>query len=185
MKLDRLGVRLSGRGGQGVITAGVVLSEAAMLDGLNAVQTQSYGPEARLGASRAEVILSAQPIAYPQVDAPDVLLCLSEDAFLKFYPQIGPDTVVVVDTSNVAGADGADDPRVVRLPLTETAVAATARKVTANVVALGATNALLGIVAPESLREAVLRRVPPQHRALNARALAAGVALAARSSQRA
>jgi len=176
MNLERLGIRLSGRGGQGVITAGVVLSEAAMLDGLNVVQTQSYGPEARLGASRAEVILSQRKVAYPQVDVPDVLLCMSEEAYAKFIGQIGPETAVLVDATFVPAPDEGD-PRVRFLPLTATAVEVTDRKVTANVVALGALNALLGLVTPESLRAAVTNRVPAKHRELNARALEAGVAL--------
>ncbi len=169
---DPVQIRLSGAGGQGLITAGVILAEAALLDGKNVVQTQSYGPEARLGASKSEVIISAKKIAYPQVTKPDLLLCLSQDAFEKYFPQTNSDTVVILDSSNIeceAPAGGF----VYKFPITETAVKV-GSKVAANVVALGVMNALVGLVSAKSLREAVLKRVPERFRALNERALEAG-----------
>jgi len=179
MRKDPLEIRLSGSGGQGLITAGVILAEAALLDGLNVVQTQSYGPEARLGASRSEVIISKGKIAYPQVTKPDVLLCLSQDAFEKYLPQINSDTVVIVDSTNIECEALSKEVEIHPLPITETA-AQVGSKVVANVVALGAMNALLELVSPESLREAVIKRVPQRFRKLNEKALSAGEALISR-----
>jgi len=176
LKKDPLQVRLSGSGGQGLITAGVILAEAALLDGMNVVQTQSYGPEARLGASRSEVIISRRRIAYPQVTQPDVLLCLSQDAFEKYLPQINSDTVVIIDSTNVDPKSLPEGIAIHPLPITETADQV-GSKVVANVVALGAMNALLGLVSRASLKEAVVKRVPQRFRELNEKALAAGEAL--------
>jgi 2-oxoglutarate ferredoxin oxidoreductase subunit gamma len=175
---DPLGIRLSGAGGQGMVTAGVILAEAALLDGKNVVQTQSYGPEARLGASRSEVILSTRKIAYPQVTKPDVLLCMSQDAFRKFITKVNSDAVVLLDATNIelGERDLPEGPDVYALPITATA-ATLGSKLVANVVALGAMNALLGIVSPENLRKAVARRVPERFRELNERALKAGIEL--------
>ncbi len=176
---DPVQIRLSGAGGQGLITAGVILAEAAVLDGKNVVQTQSYGPEARLGASKAELIISTKKIAYPQVTKPDILLCLSQDAFEKYRSQTNSDTLMILDSSHVDC--GAHLGELVRaFPITETAVRVGSR-VVANVVALGVMNALVGLVSPESLREAVSKRVPERFRALNEQALEAGEQLAERA----
>jgi len=174
---DPIEIRLSGSGGQGLVLAGVILAEAASLDGMNVVQTQSYGPEARLGASRSEVIISKGKIAYPQVSRPDVLLCLSQDACDRYLPQVGPDTVVILDSTQAKPKDPPEGAKIYELPITETAKEV-GSKLVANVVALGAMNALLGLVSPGSLREAVVRRVPARFREINERALAAGEGLA-------
>ncbi|NIT78172.1 MAG: 2-oxoacid:ferredoxin oxidoreductase subunit gamma, partial [Thermoplasmata archaeon] len=98
MPEDPYRLRLSGSGGQGLILAGIIVAEAAVLDGKNVVQTQSYGPEARLGASRSEVIISQRRIAGLEVIEPDLLLCLSQDSFDKYSPQVRGETVVVIDS---------------------------------------------------------------------------------------
>lgn len=169
---DPIQVRLSGAGGQGLITAGVILAEAAMLDGKNVVQTQTYGPEARLGSSRAEVIISSGRIAYPQVTTPDVLVCLSTEAAQKYLRHVGPETVVILDSTGVNPAVSGGG-RIHRLPITETAVGAGSR-VVANTVALCAMNELAGVVSRESLRRAIVARVPERFRALNEKAIDAG-----------
>lgn len=173
---DPVQIRLSGAGGQGLITAGVILAEAAMLDGRNVVQTQTYGPEARLGSSRAEVIISRGTIAYPEVTVPDVLICLSEEAAGKFASKAAKETLVILDSTNV-GEDVLSAGRVVRLAITQTAERVGSR-VVANAVALGALNALTGVVSRESLARAIRARVPARFAELNERALEAGEALA-------
>ena len=86
-----------------MILAGVILAEAAVVyDGLNAVQTQSYGPEARGGASRSEVVIAKGEIEYPKVMVPDVLLCMSQEACDKFYSRVKEDGCIIVDSSNVS-----------------------------------------------------------------------------------
>lgn len=172
---DPLQIRLSGAGGQGLITAGVILAEAALRDGKEVVQTQMYGPSARLGASRSEVLISETSIAYPEVTSLDLLLCMSQKAFDKYAPPTSADTRIVVDTSSV-GVDWSEfenPDRIEGLPLTEVA-REVGKKIVANVVALGALNASEEIVEPESLLAAVRQRVPEQFLALNEEALAAG-----------
>ncbi|MBS0198055.1 MAG: 2-oxoacid:acceptor oxidoreductase family protein [Planctomycetes bacterium] len=172
---DPVQVRFSGAGGQGLITAGVILAEAAMLEGKNVVQTQTYGPEARLGSSKAEVIISAGQIAYPEVTVPDVLLCMSMEAAKKYLPKVRPDTTVIIDSTNI-GPEVTCGGHVHRLPLTQAAVD-TGSKVVANTVALAAINRIAGLVSTQSLKNAVLARVPAKFRDLNERAIAAGEAL--------
>ncbi len=174
-------VRFGGSGGQGLITAGVILAEAAMIDGRNVVQTQTYGPEARLGSSKAEVIVSSSVIAYPEVTVPDVLMCLSAEAARKYLKQVRPDTVVILDSTNVP-ADVTGQGRVIRLPITDAAIQA-GSKVVANVVALCALNTIVHVVSPEALTQAITARVPSRFRELNLKAIKAGEDLAATVAQ--
>lgn len=176
---DPIQVRFSGSGGQGLITAGIILAEAAMLEGKNVVQTQTYGPEARLGSSRAEVIISANQIAYPEATRPDVVLCMSTEAARKYGAKVAPETLVILDSTCV-GEDVVCGGRVVRLPITEAAVN-TGNKVVANAVALGAFNTLAPVVQMKTLEQAVSARVPAKFVALNRKALEAGIALAERA----
>ena len=115
---DVVEVRLAGRGGQGVMLAGVLLAEAAMRAGWNVVQTQSYGPEARLGTAKCDLVLSRHEIAYPQVRLPDFLLCLSREAYLKYGQDLAPGGVHVVDARALEEGESAD---VVAVAITETA----------------------------------------------------------------
>jgi 2-oxoglutarate ferredoxin oxidoreductase subunit gamma len=174
---DPIQIRFSGAGGQGLITAGVILAEAAMMDGRNVVQTQTYGPEARLGSSRAEVIISKGTIAYPEVTLPDVLLCMSAEAAKKYGGKCTPDTVVIFDSTNI-GPEFTSPGRVFRLPITETAIKV-GTKVVANSVALCVLNTLVPVVPRETLAAAIAARVPSKFRELNQRAGEAGEQLAA------
>lgn len=175
--LDPVQIRFSGSGGQGLITAGVILAEAAMLDGKNVVQTQTYGPEARLGSSKAEVIVSRGTIAYPEVTIPDVLLCMSTEAATRYGNRVAPNTVVIYDSTNIDASIPAGG-NVVRLPITGAAVEL-GSKVVANAVALAVLNTLLPIVSRDSLIAAISARVPAKFRDLNLRAAEAGERLAA------
>lgn len=170
---DPVQVRFSGSGGQGMITAGVILAEAAMLDGLRVVQTQTYGPEARLGSSRAEVIISHSSIAYPEVTIPDVLVCLSAEAARKYCKLTRPETIVIFDSTHI-GEDVVGAAQIFRLPITASAVAA-GSKVVANTVALCAMNTIAKVVSPDALARAIAARVPARFRDLNERAGRAGV----------
>lgn len=177
---DSLQIRLSGAGGQGLITAGVILAEAALRDGKEVVQTQMYGPSARLGASRSEVIISDHEIAYPEVTDLDLLLCMSQEALEKYVPKTNADTRIFVDTTRVQfDAAGYENPERIReVPITE-AAQQLGNQVVANVVALGVLNASEQIVAPENLKAAVQRRVPDRFQALNEEALEKGQEMAA------
>lgn len=175
---DRYEIRLAGEGGQGMILAGVILAEAASVhDGLNAVQTQSYGPEARGGASRSEVILAQGEIDYPKVMSADLLLCMSQEACDKFYDEVQEDGCILVDSSNVSRVPSH---RAIAVPISQVAEEATGRRITASIVALGLLCGLTGVVSRQALEQVVSERVPAGTEETNLKALAAGYAEAER-----
>jgi 2-oxoglutarate ferredoxin oxidoreductase subunit gamma len=170
-------IRLSGSGGQGMLLAGIILSEAAILEEKNAVQTQSYGPEARGGASKSEVIISDEEIAYPKVTLPDVMLALTQEAYDKYAVDMNDNGTLVIDDS--IKLSGNDKCKVVSAPIIESAREDLGRVIVANIVALGALVKVSGIVSQQSLETAVLKRVPKGTEELNKKALQTGFTLVA------
>ena len=168
---------LTGTGGQGLILAGIILAEAAVLDGKQAIQTQSYGPEARGGASRAEVLISDQPIDYPKVLKADTLLAMSQEAFNKFADHIGAEGSLVVDSTFVRELKETKA-KLIALPITRAAKEQLGRDMFANIIALGAIVGLTGTVSRESLVAAVLARVPKGTEDKNRQAIDIGFKLA-------
>lgn len=174
----RVEIRLAGEGGQGMILAGIILAEAAAVyDSLNAVQTQSYGPEARGGASKAEVVISSEEIDYPEVITADVLVALSQEACDKYASNLKKDGLLIVDRDKVGRIPVTS---AIAAPITELAAAATGRTITANVVALGLLVGLTGVVSREAIEKAVAGRAPKGTEAMNLAALSAGFAEAER-----
>lgn len=171
----RMELRLSGSGGQGLITAGIILAEAAMRDGLEAVQTQSYGPEARGGAAKGEVILSDREVDYPKVTSPDIVLAMTPIACDKYGCNIKPGARLVVDEDLVPNAP--DAKHVFKFPITKVAKDVTGKTLSANIVALGVINELFKLVSPEKLEEAVRMRVPKASVVDNIKALNEGIRL--------
>jgi len=165
--------RFSGTGGQGLITAGIILAEAAILDGKEAIQSQSYGPEARGGSSKAEAIISDDKIYFGRVTCPDVLLAMSQEAANKYTKDCGENSVVITDSLFVKEVPGTYKERI-DLPITHTAIATCGKSLFANIVALGAVNALTHCVSEEALEKAVLNRVPKGTEEANKKALLAG-----------
>lgn len=172
MPIDRWEACLAGSGGQGIISAGIILAEAAVLAGLNAVQTQSYGPESRGGASRAEVVLSDGEIDYAKTTRPDVLLAMTADACAKYAAKTKADGLLIVDDQVEVVPTGPY--RIIRAPITRIATADLGRAIVANIVALGVLAALTEIVPIGALEEAVLARVPKGTEELNRTALRRG-----------
>jgi 2-oxoglutarate ferredoxin oxidoreductase subunit gamma len=171
----RYEIRLAGSGGQGLILAGIILAEAAgVYDGKFVCQTQSYGPEARGGASKAEVVISDAEIDYPKAIQPDVLLALNQKSLEAFSSDLKPGGLLLVDADLVREFPAS---RVLALPFTRIA-RELGRSMAANIVALGALAQLTGAVSLQSLETAVLARVPKGTEDLNRQALAAGVAAA-------
>jgi 2-oxoglutarate ferredoxin oxidoreductase subunit gamma len=111
-----LKVRLAGTGGQGIIKASIILATAVVLDGRRVVQSQSYGPEARGGSCKADVIVSDEDILYPRIDRPNVLLCLSEAAYAKYLPGIADDAVVILNESLSSATNSGS--RAYKVPIT-------------------------------------------------------------------
>lgn len=172
---EKMSIRLSGSGGQGLILAGIILAEAAILDQKNAIQSQSYGPEARGGASKAEVIISNDQIKYPKIITPDLLLSISPESCEKYGKDIKDNGVLIVDSS--IKLDDDCNFEVISIPIIETAIEKIGRSMVSNIVALGAIQELTKVVTIESLEEAVFKRVPPSTRSLNRSALAEGAKL--------
>jgi len=173
MKNDRYEIRLSGSGGQGIILAALVLAEAAgVYDGKHVCQTQSYGPEARGGASKAEVVISQEAIDYPKAMKPHVLLAMNQESCDKFFMDLNPHGLLVVDATLVHHVPTS---RAVALPFTEIAREKLGTEIVANMVALGAVGYLTQVVSLKSLESALLERVPKGTQKINKEALRAGI----------
>jgi 2-oxoglutarate ferredoxin oxidoreductase subunit gamma len=173
---DYLEVRIGGSGGQGVVLMGIILATAANYDGRSVVQTESYGPEARGGYSRSDVIIANDPIDYPKLVRADLLVALSQEAANAYVEGLAKDGVFIYDTNNVttpphfAGTT-------IGVPFTLLAKEETGRVQTTNVLALGAVVGITGIVSVESIHQAVSEEVPSGTQELNGRALARGLAV--------
>ena len=172
----RIEIRLAGEGGQGMILAGIILAEAAAIyDNKNATQTQNYGPEARGGASQAEVIISSGEVDYPKVISADVLVAMSQEACDKYYARLRKDGLLIVDEDKVGRVPTT---HAVKVPITRLATQATGKTLAANAVALGLLVGLTQVVTREAIEKAVSARAPKGTEEMNRAALAAGFAAA-------
>jgi len=173
--IDRYEVRLSGSGGQGLILAGKILAEAAVIfDGHNAVQTQSYGPEARGGASKAEVVISEGEIDYPKAIKLDLMLALTQASCSKYISDLKDDGILIVDSGTVKDIpDGKY--KVYAAPISKIAIEEIGKAVVTNIVALGILTKISGVVSEEAMRKAILRRVPKGTEELNMKAFDVGL----------
>ena len=178
----RTEVRLAGEGGQGMILAGIILAEAAAIySGKNAVQTQSYGPEARGGASKSEVVIADGEIDHPEVLNADVVVTLSQEAFKKFASTVRPDGLLIVDEEKV---DSSSTLQAIRIPITKLAFETTGRVITANTVSLGVLVGLTGVVSRQAIEKAVTARAPRGTEEMNHKALEAWFNAAAKVKAR-
>jgi len=176
----RCEIRFSGSGGQGLILAGVIFAEAAAIyDGKNAAQSQSYGPEARGGASKSEVIISDEAIDFPKATAIDLMLALTQEACTKYYKDIKDGGILLVDEDFVREIPEGGF-KVIRLPIIRTASEVIGKAFVANIAAIGAIAALTGQISRDAAEKAVLSRVPKATVDLNRKALAAGYELVER-----
>jgi len=175
--IDRFEIRLSGAGGQGIVLASIILAEAAgIFAGYNVSQTQSYGPEARGGRCKAEVVISSRPIDYPKAVQLDMMLAMNQASCDAYCFDFKPNGLLLVDSGLV---DQVPTSRVVALPFTGIAREAAGRDMVANIVALGALGHFCPLLAPENLEAALVARVPPPTKEINSKALQAGISAAA------
>jgi len=165
-------IRLSGSGGQGLITAGIILAEAAVMEGKQAVQSQSYGPEARGGSSKAEVLIDDKFIYHPKVVNPQIFLAMTQQAMDKYCHDLTPDSIVIVDEDLVPRPHGSE--HIVKVPITRLSVQHLGRDLFANIIALGLLVKVTGAVKFETIQKAVAKRVPPATVAKNMEALRIG-----------
>jgi 2-oxoglutarate ferredoxin oxidoreductase subunit gamma len=173
---DRMQLRLTGAGGQGVILGSIILAEATLMEGKQVVQSQSYGPEARGGMCKAEVIVDSGEIDYTKVEKPDFLLALTQESLNKYAPEV-PDKGIIMADESLEIPQNVKADKVVRVPILKTARDVVGKTVTSNIVAVGAVNAVLGLASEEALEKAVLQHVPKQTEKLNTLALHEGIAL--------
>ncbi len=167
-------IRLSGTGGQGVIKASVILAEAALIDGHNAVQSQVYGPESRGSATRAEVKISDSKILMPKVVVPNILLCMSVQAFNKYAYNISDGGLMILDGDIGIGEE---PPRVQvhRRPIIAIARENMGDELYANTVALGLINKIASLVSDDSMFESLERNFSARLLAANIRAYRLGL----------
>jgi 2-oxoglutarate ferredoxin oxidoreductase subunit gamma len=167
----------SGSGGQGVITAAIILAEAAVLhENLIAVQSQSYGPEARGGATRSDVIIADAPILFPKVLQPNVLVCLTQQSYVNFFSLLRPGGLLVTDTRYVKLGKKVDA-RQVELPMYETVMEKIGKPIVFNICMLGAVIGLTKLVRPESIMKVLETQIPKNFLEMNRQALDLGLKL--------
>lgn len=164
-------IKVSGFGGQGVVLAGYILGKCLSLhEGLEAVMTQSYGPEARGGASSSNIVVSDRPIDYPFVQQPDILVALSQEAYAKFRPQAKPDAICLIDEDLV---NPFEDDRPLKIPATRLAEELGLR-IVANVVMLGFITASTDMVKRKSMEETIKSSLKEKTIPLNMKAFETG-----------
>jgi 2-oxoglutarate ferredoxin oxidoreductase subunit gamma len=177
---DRYEIRFAGSGGQGVILAAVVIGEAAAIfEGLNAVQSQAYGPEARGGKSKSEVVISRGEIDYPKATSPDLQIILNQTSCDEFLPETAQGGIVIVDDTYVSTVPESEA-EVFMLPIVKTAREKIGRELVTNMVALGVTARVLEILdlmKPDSVKKAILARVPKGTEEMNEKAFHEGYEL--------
>ena len=175
--MERCRMVFSGSGGQGVITATIILAEAAVLhENLNAVQSQSYGAAARGGATRSDVIISDSIIDYPKVIQPNVLVCLTQEAYNKFYRIIRPGGLLITDTRYVETQKKVDAQQR-ELPMFQNVMDKIGKPIVFNICMLGAVIELVDLIAPEAIMKVLEKRIPKDFLDLNRQALDLGLEL--------
>ena len=173
MDIDRFEIRLSGSGGQGIILAAIILAEAAgIFEGYHVSQTQSYGPEARGGRCKAEVVISSRQIDYPKAVQLDMMLAMNQASCDAYCFDFKPNGLLLVDADLV---DQVPTSRAVCLPFTKIAREVAGKDFAANIVALGALGHFCPLLTYKNLESALTARVPRETVMINSKALQAGI----------
>lgn len=171
VKQQRKEVIITGFGGQGIVLAGKILGMAAVLgDKRQSTLVQSYGPESRGGACCAQVIISDDTIQYPYITCPDILVCMSQSAFEKYQAQLKPEGVLLTDRDLVIMDEQKDH---FSIPATRIADDL-GRKMMANIIMIGFTIAITGLISSNAVRESIKSSVPPGTDKLNLKAFSKG-----------
>jgi 2-oxoglutarate ferredoxin oxidoreductase subunit gamma len=167
-------IKIGGLGGQGVILAGMIIGKAAALfDKKDATLTQAFGPEARGSACSAQVIVSDGKILYPYVTHPDLMVVLSQDAYLRFVPELKPDGVLIIEQDLVKPTGLPKSTKVFGVPATRIAEEL-GRKMVLNIVVVGFFAAVTKLVHVDAMRQAVKASVPGGTEDLNLKAFDRG-----------
>lgn len=172
--MSRFEICLAGHGGQGMVLGGRILAEAlALYSGKYVVQTQSYGPEARGGTSKSEIVVSDEPIDYPKVTKLDLLLALNQESCNCYLPNVKEGGILILDPFGVKNIPQGKF-KVYRIPITHLAKSELGKIIFGNVIALGAIAAISKLIPREYLEKAVLSYVPEVTREVNQKALENG-----------
>lgn len=178
--LSRTNIRISGSGGQGIISTAMLLGEAiAVGDGKNVTQSQSYGPEARGGSTRADVIVSNGEIFFPECNDLDILLAFTYEAYGKFAPKAKAGAIIIADESAVDVLVG--DAKTVQVPFIQLARDKFKTPMVANIIAMGFLSTYTNVVSQHSLRDVVSEQYESTpHHDTNIKALEEGFKLGAK-----
>ena len=172
----RVEVRISGLGGQGVVLAGEILGRAAVYDGKYAVQTQSYGAEARGSAAKSEVIISDKKIGFPKVRKCDILVTMSQNALNKHLDDLKKNGILLVDRDKVKEVPKVKA-KVLGIPATRIAETKLKSKIYANTIMLGALTKITGIVSEEAVKKAIVNSVSEETKETNLEGFEKGLGL--------
>lgn len=175
----RYEIILAGSGGQGLVLSGIMLGEAAVLEGKVVVQTQSYGIASRGGLSLAEVIIDQEEIVYQQVQAPNMILTLTEEALEKFASFADKGVTIFYDTTLAKTRTGAN---LTGYPFTQ--IASDLGNVgSVNILSLGAMITALPMIKAESLAQVIRKRFKGKALDMNLQMLEAGAELIRKGEQ--
>jgi len=177
MKTFRKEFRFSGSGGQGLILASIVLAKAAANEGYRVTQTQSYGPESRGGYSRADVIISNNEIYFPEAQAFDFLIALTQEASDKYIYDLKEDGLLLIDTHSVKNL-GMTINNIVELDLSEITLQKLGNVMPMNIVSLAMMTRLSDIITDKELEQALRETLKPSIVELNIKAMKLGFELA-------
>jgi len=175
-ELERFEIRFSGLGGQGIITLGRVMGQGlAIGHGYNVTQTQSYGPEARGGSSKCDLVISSSPISYPKAESLDILVALSQEACNTYYPYLKPGGILVLESDLVPQPP---TNQFLGLPYTALAREKVGIIQAMNTVVLGSLSFLLPFIHQGTMRKSLESALPAKIRAVNTKAFNLGHRLA-------
>ena len=170
-------IRVAGFGGQGVILSAILLGKAASIyQGAYATMTQNFGPEARGGACSAQLVLSDSPILYPYITQPDILVVMSQEAYVRFGPELKDGGIMIVeqDLVRVSDLDIHKEIQIYSIPATRIAEELGKRMVL-NSVMVGFFTAVTHLLEADAVRKAVADSVPPSFLDLNLKAFEKGL----------
>lgn len=173
--MERSRIVFSGSGGQGVITAAIILAKAAAIfEGKNAIQSQSYGAAARGGATRTDIVIADSEINFPKVIQPNILVSLTQESYNKFSPIIRPGGLLIVDSKYVTIGKKVDAKHRV-LPMYEMVLKEIGKPIVFNICMLGALIGITKLIKPESILKVLETTIPKDFMEMNKKALEMGI----------
>jgi len=173
---ERKEIRITGKGGQGIVLAGKIMGKAAVYDGRYAIQTASYGAEARGTTARSDIIISDRNIAFPQVRSCNILIAMSQTALQTHLKSLGQDGSLLVDPDLIKETPTFPG-KTFNIPANRTSEGELGSPLYANMVMLGALTKITRIVTPEAVEKAIADYVRPDDLQNNLKAFKLGLSL--------